>query len=99
MPSTLQDKHGINNTKIIEESKLHNDIIHVPVLDIYSNLIYKVLLAFDYIDTTFKYTFVLKADDDTYVNLNFFVKSFITSVTSKEKNIVGPNLGERTNAR
>jgi tetratricopeptide (TPR) repeat protein len=89
MPSTLHDKHGINNTKINEESKLYNDIIHVPVLDIYSNLIYKVLVAFDYIDTTFKYTFVLKADDDTYINLNFLLKTLLHPLHPRRKTLLG----------
>ena len=40
MPTTIDDKNGQNNTKIIDESNMYQDIIHVPVLDIYTNLIY-----------------------------------------------------------
>ena len=89
MPTTIDDKNGQNNTKIIDESNMYQDIIHVPVLDIYTNLIYKVLLAFDYIDDKYNYTFVLKVDDDTYINLKLLIKDLLHPLHPIKKTLKG----------
>ena len=67
--TTREDKFGGVASRLNAEQDAYNDMIRVPVIDTYSNLIYKILLAFDYIETQFKYKYLMKVDDDTFVHL------------------------------
>ncbi|XP_056646478.1 beta-1,3-galactosyltransferase 6 [Diorhabda carinulata] len=60
--------------KIEEEQLLHKDILLLPIQDSYKNLIEKIKYSFHWLDTQFNYglnfKYVLKCDDDSFVNLN-----------------------------
>eukprot|EP00944_MAST-04C_sp_MAST-4C-sp1_P010742 g10742.t1 len=67
--TTREDKFGAVSSRLEAEHGTYNDMIRVPVIDTYSNLIYKILLAFDYVEKRFKYNYLMKVDDDTFVHL------------------------------
>ncbi|XP_014257061.1 beta-1,3-galactosyltransferase 6-like [Cimex lectularius] len=55
--------------QIIQEQKLHGDLLILPVKDHYRNLTRKVLSVMTHLATTYKFKYVLKCDDDTFVNV------------------------------
>ncbi|KAL3885843.1 hypothetical protein ACJMK2_025875 [Sinanodonta woodiana] len=58
-----------------EENKIHSDIIKEDFVDTYQNLTYKTMMAFKYAITKCSYAkFVLKTDDDMWVNIPGLLK-------------------------
>lgn len=115
--STFKTKHyfaigrlGLNNgliKKINDEQLKYNDILILPMFDSYSNLTYKVLKSFEWLNehydfgVTFKY--VLKCDDDSFVRLDnlihelqqlelLYIKSDKPPVTEKVSPYVTVNM-------
>ncbi|KAG5896389.1 hypothetical protein JTB14_009594 [Gonioctena quinquepunctata] len=68
---------GLNNEQI-EQSRTEQlqfkDILMLPMYDSYKNMTYKVKQSFEWLDEQFDYglgfRYVLKCDDDSFVNLN-----------------------------
>eukprot|EP00937_MAST-01D_sp_MAST-1D-sp2_P000566 g566.t1 len=52
------------------EALAFGDVVRVPVLDSYDALIYKLLHFFDWAVVHFEFQFLLRANDDTYVQLD-----------------------------
>ncbi|KAL3885858.1 hypothetical protein ACJMK2_025890 [Sinanodonta woodiana] len=65
-----------NIRKLVEEeNKIHNDIIKEDFVDTYQNLTYKTMMAFKYAITKCSHAkFVLKTDDDMWVNIPGLLK-------------------------
>ncbi|KAL3885846.1 hypothetical protein ACJMK2_025878 [Sinanodonta woodiana] len=65
-----------NIRKLVEdENKIHNDIIKEDFVDTYQNLTYKTIMAFKYAITKCSHAkFVLKTDDDVWVNIPGLLK-------------------------
>ena len=62
---------GLHSQRLQREQVAHHDLVLVPVADVYSNLIYKLVCALDDISSS-EYnstSFVMKVDDDTYLDL------------------------------
>ena len=55
--------------KVIEESNTNKDILVLPIQESYSTLTQKVLASFIQVGRNVKFSFLLKVDDDTFVNL------------------------------
>ncbi len=74
------NKDNATQTKIEEENKTHGDLIQIEMADFYRNLSLKVAGLFNWLYRhCLKVKFILKADDDVYVNvrnLAQFVQSF-----------------------
>ena len=76
--------------KVVLENNVHNDIIKEDFIDTYKNLTYKTLMGFKWIVTycpTAKY--VLKTDDDMYINIPNFMDYLKTSGTELENQVGG----------
>lgn len=78
-------KLGLNKHQLSQldlEQLQHKDILLVPIYDHYKNLTTKVKRTFEWLDgqndygLDFKY--VLKCDDDTFVNLKLFISELLT---------------------
>lgn len=62
---------GLHSQRLQREQVAHRDLVLVPVADVYSNLIYKLVCALDDISSS-EYnstSFVMKVDDETYLDL------------------------------
>ena len=57
------------SNKIIEERNTHKDILVLPIQESYSTLTQKVLSSFVQVERNVKFSFLLKVDDDSFVNL------------------------------
>lgn len=67
-------ENNATQSKIEEESKIHEDIIQIEMLDTYRNLSVKVAGLFNWLHRNCaKIDFVLKVDDDVYVNVRNLV--------------------------
>ena len=55
--------------KLEEENELHNDILFVPAVDTYRNIPLKLLSFYNWIQEEHSVDFVLKTDDDTFVDV------------------------------
>uniref|UniRef100_A0A1B6DVG6 Hexosyltransferase n=1 Tax=Clastoptera arizonana TaxID=38151 RepID=A0A1B6DVG6_9HEMI len=65
-------------TKVVEESSTHADIIQEGFIDSYNNLTVKSLMMLKWVDQYCKSTqFLMKTDDDIYVNLPVLVEMLI----------------------
>lgn len=68
----------LDSNKLISKEQIqYNDILMLPIEDSYKNLTEKMKLSFQWLDTQYDYglgfKYVLKCDDDSFVNLNQFV--------------------------
>ncbi|XP_002742194.1 beta-1,3-galactosyltransferase 1-like [Saccoglossus kowalevskii] len=64
------------------ESRLHNDIILVDFIDTYKNLSLKTLMLLKWVNNYCQQTkYILKADDDVYVNLPNLVRLLVSAPT------------------
>uniref|UniRef100_A0A0A9YDT9 Hexosyltransferase n=1 Tax=Lygus hesperus TaxID=30085 RepID=A0A0A9YDT9_LYGHE len=54
---------------LITEQQTHSDLLIVPVVDSYQNLTAKVLSTFEQLVNRRTFKYVVKADDDTYLNV------------------------------
>ena len=77
-------------TKVVEESRKYDDIIHLDVSETYRNLTLKTMAFLywtqNYCDSSID--FVLKVDDDVYVNV-YNLALVINSVSKESKAIYG----------
>lgn len=63
---------------LAEEQAEHQDLMLLPQLvDSYVNLTRKMLWAFEEVDRQFDFDYLLKADDDTYVNLSILAEDLL----------------------
>ncbi|XP_046449164.1 lactosylceramide 1,3-N-acetyl-beta-D-glucosaminyltransferase A-like [Daphnia pulex] len=75
--------------RIEEESATHGDILQVDVMDTYPNLTRKVTAVLNWINSRCsRAEFVLKVDDDVYVNTHNLI-SVVRSLNSSHLSIVG----------
>lgn len=56
------------------EQSAHNDLLLLPIEDSYKKLTNKVLETFIYVNASVKFNYLLKCDDDTFVDLATLVK-------------------------
>ncbi|XP_065834392.1 beta-1,3-galactosyltransferase 5-like [Oscarella lobularis] len=57
------------NDAVEVEKCLHKDILTVDAIESYWNLTRKKVAAFDWIQSRFRFNFILKTDDDVFVNV------------------------------
>ncbi len=75
--------------RIEEESKEHDDIIQMNFVDNYHNLTLKAVGLLNWLDENCpRISYILKCDDDIYVNIPNF-SAFLGNVSSKESSIYG----------
>ena len=75
--------------RIEEESETYGDILQIEMLDDYYNLTLKVVGLLNWInDHCSRVDFVLKVDDDVYVNAKNLIKA-VATVNSSEQSIYG----------
>lgn len=83
------------NENIKQESKVFKDIIQGDFIDTYYNLTNKILLGLEW---SHKYcynaTFILKADDDTFVNTPYLLNVLQTNVIVDYRGIILGNLNK-----
>ncbi len=86
-------ENNLTQSKIDDESKTYKDIIQIEMSDFYRNLSLKVagLLNWLYRNCT-SVDFVLKADDDVYVNVRNLAH-FVQSHHSSDRSIFGTSPG------
>jgi hypothetical protein len=76
-------------TRIKEESDLYGDILQINVIDHYFNLTYKVVGLLNWIDSRCsKVDFVLKVDDDVFINVHN-LEAVMKSLDPSEKSVYG----------
>ena len=56
-----------------EEITNNKDVLVLPIQETYTTLTQKVLAAFVQVDRNIKFSFLLKVDDDTFVNLSIMI--------------------------
>lgn len=86
---------GLSSDQVLHlsaEQSQYNDILILPLYDSYKNLTEKVLRSFEWLDGQFEYglvyKYVLKCDDDTFVNLN----SLLIEIPKMEYTLANSNL-------
>ena len=81
--------NGDTQKRIDEESAVHGDILQVNMIDTYENLTHKVVGALNWINShCSRVDFVLKVDDDVYVNTRNLI-SVIRNLNSSQESIHG----------
>ena len=66
---------------LLKEKQKFGDLVLLPgLIDSYANLTLKVLTSFLWTDTNEYFTFLLKCDDDTFVQLNIIIKELLQRV-------------------
>ncbi|XP_037957573.1 beta-1,3-galactosyltransferase 6 [Teleopsis dalmanni] len=73
---------GLNNNVRLDlekEQKTYKDLLLLPRLqDVYANLTEKMLHAIDALTHHYKFSYLLKVDDDTYVKLDYLLNELVT---------------------
>lgn len=64
----------IVNERLIKESTEYQDILFVDVMDTYRNLPVKLLHFYKWINQNYKFSFLMKTDDDTVVNIDYLIE-------------------------
>ena len=73
-----------------KENEIHHDIIQEDFIDAYKNLTYKTMMAFKWAHTKCGHArFVMKTDDDMYVNTASLLKAATTNEKQLQKSIGG----------
>ena len=62
--------------KLNEELSKHNDLLLLDVIDTYRNLPQKVLKFYQWVHSSVNYQFVIKTDDDCFVNIQNILSAF-----------------------
>ncbi|XP_046839372.1 UDP-GalNAc:beta-1,3-N-acetylgalactosaminyltransferase 2-like [Xenia sp. Carnegie-2017] len=57
------------NERLLKESRTISDILFVSNVDVYRNLPSQLLQFFSWLSATLSFSFVMKTDDDCFVNL------------------------------
>lgn len=60
------------------EKSLHNDLISLPIQDAYGDLTKKVLKSMEFSEKNYRFDYLLKADDDTMVDIEKVLKELKT---------------------
>lgn len=80
------------NTELLprlqEETRQHRDILIGSYIDSYRNLTIKIMHGLDWVGQSCGPNYVLKTDDDVYVNTQLLTK-LVTNVTAKENVYIG----------
>ncbi|XP_072013131.1 UDP-GalNAc:beta-1,3-N-acetylgalactosaminyltransferase 2-like [Amphiura filiformis] len=66
--------------RLEEELSVHNDLLLLDVTDTYRNLPKKVLLFYQWVDRTFSFNYVIKTDDDCFLNIH----NILTGIKAKK---------------
>ncbi|XP_028128659.2 beta-1,3-galactosyltransferase 6 [Diabrotica virgifera virgifera] len=86
------------SSKISSEQLQHSDILTLPVVDSYKNLTDKIKYSFQWLDTQYDYglgfKYVLKCDDDSFVNLDKLVVELMKIESKYLKRIYDKNTEE-----
>jgi len=86
----LSENDKMNELNSLELNE-HKDIIIGNFIDSYSNMTRKILFAFNYVSIHYNSKYILKADDDVYIN----VPKLIYNINTKYKaihNLYGGNI-------
>ncbi|XP_060567636.1 beta-1,3-galactosyltransferase 1-like [Ruditapes philippinarum] len=76
--------------KVVQENNVYHDIIKEDFVDTYMNLTYKTIMGFKWVVTFCpKAKYILKTDDDMYINVPNFVNYVNTSGVELENHVVG----------
>ena len=67
-----------------EETSSNKDVLVLPIQETYNSLTQKVLASLVQIERNVKYSFLLKVDDDSFVNLPVMVEELRNSNCNKE---------------
>lgn len=65
-----KNQNDRNYVKILEEQKVHNDLLQLNVQDSRKHLVLKSLGFFDWADSRGNFSFVAKADVDSFLNIS-----------------------------
>ncbi|KAK8397623.1 hypothetical protein O3P69_004422 [Scylla paramamosain] len=71
--------------KLEEEQNHHHDLLILPHLDVYNNLPYKVMAYLSWTAYKQNSSYVMKVDDDTFVNVNLL--NMLTEVQREEDQV------------
>lgn len=70
-----KDISSAQRSQIVKEHKSFGDILLVPVVDAYGNLSLKVLRSFQEVNSVYDFTYLIKTDDDTFLNIQELKKA------------------------
>lgn len=81
--ASVEDNNTMDAVK--QEDEEYHDIIQMKHLDTYHNLTMKVLLSLKWADTYCSHSqFVMKTDDDMYIDLSLFMNYFARPLISRD---------------
>ncbi|CAL1527673.1 unnamed protein product [Lymnaea stagnalis] len=72
-----QKKTNLETIHLQEEQLLHQDMIMMDVTDVYRSLPEKILLCHDWFRNNYDASFILKTDDDCFINLENIISSLV----------------------
>lgn len=79
-----KSKNKTLNNLILEENSVHGDIIQEDFVDTYNNLTIKSMMMLKWVITKCRQaTFIMKTDDDVYVNIPVLMRALKTSNTTR----------------
>ncbi|KAL4231971.1 hypothetical protein ACF0H5_009548 [Mactra antiquata] len=78
----IHEEHA--DEELLEEIDLYNDIIFVDVTDVYRNLPRKLLLFHKWVHSDRSVQFVLKTDDDCFLNIIEIMKSLTRGLSARK---------------
>jgi hypothetical protein len=94
----LTDDEAVQQ-KIKEESEKYGDILQINMNDTYSNLSLKVAGLLNWVNTYCSpVDFILKVDDDVYVNVHNLA-TVLHSLTPSEPSVYGHQVGDNVPSR
>ena len=67
---------GLNTKQVYDlaqEKSRHSDVLVLPMHDSYSDLTKKLVKTFEFVNKNFKFDYVLKCDDDTFIDIERIV--------------------------
>jgi len=73
-------ERNLNSKQIYDlsqEKNMHNDLMLLPMFDSYGTLTSKTLKALDFSHKNFKFEYLLKCDDDTFVDLERVIEELV----------------------
>ena len=83
-------KNDNDQNAIIKEANTYHDIVQEDFVDVYMNLTYKTMMGFKYAATLCSHArFVLKTDEDMYINVPHLVTYLNTSSKELQNKITG----------
>ncbi|XP_078354476.1 beta-1,3-galactosyltransferase 5-like [Oculina patagonica] len=79
-----QSRNQDESNSLLKEDELHGDLVRGDYFDYYWNQTYKIQMGFDWASRYCKFSFLLKTDDDVFVNSEKLV-SFLSEPTTPKK--------------